>query len=124
MIRPLVAFLLSAACWAQPQNQPLFPNKEGDWIAHDFQFKSGEKMAELRLHYTTLGAPTRDAAGHVNNAVIVMHGTTGSGHPFAANPGFAGELFGKGQPLDIEKYYLILPDAIGHGKSRDRKSVV
>jgi homoserine O-acetyltransferase len=117
MIRPLVAFLLSAACWAQPQNQPLFPNKEGDWIAHDFQFKSGEKMAELRLHYTTLGAPTRDAAGHVNNAVIVMHGTTGSGHPFATNAGFAGELFGKGQPLDIEKYYIILPDAIGHGKS-------
>ena len=117
MIRPLVAFLLSAACWAQPQNQPLFPNQEGDWIARNFQFKSGEKMAELRLHYTTLGAPTRDAAGHVNNAVIVMHGTTGSGHPFATNQGFAGELFGKGQPLDIEKYYLILPDAIGHGKS-------
>jgi homoserine O-acetyltransferase len=117
MIRTLVAFLLSAACWAQPQNQPLFPNQEGDWIARNFQFKSGEKMAELRLHYTTLGAPTRDAAGHVNNAVIVMHGTTGSGHPFATNQGFAGELFGKGQPLDIEKYYLILPDAIGHGKS-------
>ena len=71
----------------------------------------------LRLHYTTLGAPTRDAAGHVNNAVIVMHGTTGSGHPFATNPGFAGELFGKDQPLDIEKYYIILPDAIGHGRS-------
>src|ERR1019366_8450528 len=70
MIRTLVAFLLSAACWAQPQNQPLFPNQEGDWIARNFQFKSGEKMAELRLHYTTLGAPTRDAAGHVNNAVI------------------------------------------------------
>ncbi len=117
MIRPLVVFLLSAACWAQPQNQPLFPNREGDWIARDFEFKSGEKMAELRLHYTTLGAPTRDAAGHVNNAVIVMHGTTGSGHPFATNPGFAGELFGKGQPLDIEKYFIVLPDSIGHGKS-------
>jgi homoserine O-acetyltransferase len=117
MIRPLAVLLFSAACWAQPQNQPLFPNQEGDWIAHDFGFKSGEKMAELRLHYTTLGTPARDAAGHVNNAVIVMHGTTGSGHPFVTNPGFAGELFGKGQPLDIEKYYIILPDAIGHGKS-------
>jgi homoserine O-acetyltransferase/O-succinyltransferase len=118
MIRPLAVLLLSAVCWAQGQNQqPLFPTKEGDWIAHDFTFKSGEKMAELRLHYNTLGAPTRDAAGHVNNAVIIMHGTTGSGRPFATNQGFAGELFGKGQPLDVEKYFIILPDAIGHGKS-------
>jgi len=117
MIRPVVGLLLGAVCWSQPQSRPLFPNQEADWVAHDFAFKSGEKLAELHLHYTTLGAPTRDAAGHVNNAVIIMHGTGGSGHPFATNQGFAGELFGKGQPLDIEKYYIILPDAIGHGKS-------
>ncbi len=117
MTRPLFAMLFATLCWAQPPEQVHFPNQEGDWTAHDFQFKSGEKMAELRLHYTTLGTPTRNAAGHVNNAVIVMHGTGGSGHPFATNPAFAGELFGKDQPLDITRYYIILPDAIGHGKS-------
>ena len=116
MVRLTFALLLSVACWAQPQNQPQFPNKEGDWIAHDFQFKDGEKMAELRLHYTTLGAPTRNSAGHVNNAVIIMHGTGGNGRGFLS-AGFGGELFGKGQPLDIERYYIVLPDAIGHGKS-------
>jgi len=116
MIRPLSVLLLSALCWAQPQNQLQFPNKEGDWIARDFVFKDGEKMAELRLHYTTLGTPARNAAGHVNNAVIIMHGTGGSGRPFMG-AGFGGELFGPGQPLDIAKYYIILPDAIGHGGS-------
>jgi len=85
-------------------------------VAHDFQFKSGEKLAELRLHYTTLGTPTRNAAGHVNNAVIVMHGTGGTGRAFLS-AGFGGQLFKPGQPLDIEHYYIILPDAIGHGKS-------
>src|ERR1700691_3834806 len=100
-MRPLVFLCLSSLCWAQPPDQPRFPNQEGDWTAHDFEFKSGEKMAELRLHYTTLGTPTRNAAGHVNNAVIVMHGTGGSGHAFATSAQFAGELFGKDQPLDI-----------------------
>jgi homoserine O-acetyltransferase len=92
------------------------PNKEGDYVVHDFPFKSGDKMPDLRLHYTTLGTPTRNAAGHVNNAVIIMHGTGGSGRSFLS-AGFAGVLFGKGQPLDIERYYIILPDGIGHGKS-------
>ena len=116
MTRSFLALLLAAACWAQPQNQPQFPNKETDWVAHDFEFHAGEKMAELRLHYTTLGTPTRNAAGHVNNAVLIMHGTGGSGRGFLS-AGFAGELFGKDQPLDIARYYVILPDAIGHGKS-------
>ena len=113
-------FLLLACSLAmaqQPSNRPSFPIEEGDYIAHDFQFKSGEKLPELRLHYNTLGKPTRNAAGHVDNAVIIMHGTGGTGRPFATNPGFAGELFGPGQPLDITRYYIILPDAIGHGKS-------
>jgi len=116
MIRALLAVGLAAACWGQPPNQPQFPNKEGDWIAHDFEFKDGEKMAELRLHYTTLGTPARNSAGRVTNAVIIMHGTGGSGRPFL-NANFGGELFGPGQPLDISKYYIILPDAIGHGGS-------
>jgi homoserine O-acetyltransferase len=116
MTRTLVVLLLAAACWGQTENQPQFPNQEGDYIVHDFEFKSGEKLAELRLHYTTLGAPTRNAEGHVNNAVIVMHGTGGQGRGFLSAQ-FAGELFGKGQPLDISRYYIVLPDAIGHGKS-------
>jgi len=120
MARSLVLFLLSAACWAQPGQQaiPQYPSPpvEGDWTARDFVFKSGEKLAELRLHYTTLGAPARDRSGHVNNAVIVMHGTGGNGRGFLG-AGFGGELFGKGQPLDVTTHYIILPDAIGHGKS-------
>jgi homoserine O-acetyltransferase/O-succinyltransferase len=116
MVRPLFVLLMAAAYWAQPQDQPQFPNKQGDWVARDFEFKSGEKMAELRLHYTTLGSPVRNAQGRVSNAVIVMHGTGGTGGAFLSS-GFAGELFGKDQPLDISRYYIILPDAIGHGKS-------
>jgi homoserine O-acetyltransferase len=116
MTRPVFVLLLAAVCWAQTPDQPRFPNHEGDYMVHDFTFKSGEKLGELRLHYTTLGSPTRNAAGHVNNAVIIMHGTGGTGRGFLSAQ-FAGELFGKGQPLDIEKYYIILPDGIGHGKS-------
>jgi homoserine O-acetyltransferase len=116
MTRLLIALWLAAACWAQPPDRPRFPNQEADWIARDFEFQSGEKMAELRLHYTTLGTPTRNAGGRVNNAVLIMHGTGGNGRGFlSAN--FAGELFGKDQPLDITRYYIVLPDAIGHGKS-------
>jgi homoserine O-acetyltransferase len=113
MSRVLLLCLTVASALAQ---QTTLPNKEGDYIAHDFTFHTGEKMAELRLHYTTLGQPARDASGHVRNAVIIMHGTGGSGRPFLG-AGFGGELFGPGQPLDITKYYIILPDAIGHGKS-------
>src|SRR5215468_3213672 len=116
MVRVLLVCLASVAFAQPPDRQPTFPNKEGDYIAHDFTFHTGEKMAELRLHYTTLGQPARDAAGHVRNAVIIMHGTGGTGRPFLG-AGFGGELFGPGQPLDITKYYIILPDAIGHGKS-------
>src|SRR6185503_15399407 len=111
MLRPLVLLLAAGCCFAQDP-QPV----EGDWIAKDFVFKTGEKLAELRLHYTTLGKPTRDSAGRVNNAVIVMHGTGGSGRAFLG-AGFGGELFGKGQTLDATRYYIILPDGIGHGRS-------
>jgi homoserine O-acetyltransferase/O-succinyltransferase len=89
---------------------------EGDFVAKDFVFRDGEKMAELRLHYRTLGTPSRDGAGHVTNAVMILHGTGGTGAQFL-QPQFAGELYGAGQLLDTAKYYIILPDGIGHGKS-------
>jgi homoserine O-acetyltransferase len=92
------------------------PTQEGDYVAREFRFASGAVLPELRLHYTTLGRPTRDASGHVTNAVLVLHGTGGDGHQFL-RPQFAGELFGPGQPLDVAKYYVILPDGIGHGRS-------
>ena len=83
--------------------------KQGDWIAKDFKFHTGEIMPELKLHYTTVGEPT-------GQPVLVLHGTGGSGASMLT-PAFAGELFGAGQPLDASKYYIIIPDAIGHGKS-------
>ena len=83
--------------------------KQGDWVAKDFKFHTGEVMPELKLHYTTVGEPT-------GQPVLVLHGTGGSGASMLT-PAFAGELFGAGQPLDASKYYIIIPDAIGHGKS-------
>jgi homoserine O-acetyltransferase/O-succinyltransferase len=88
----------------------------GDWTARNFRFTTGEVLPELRLHYTTLGKPERDGGGVVRNAVLIMHGTTGSGRSFLTEQ-FAGQLFGPGQLLDATRYYIILPDAIGHGKS-------
>ncbi len=90
--------------------------KQGDYVARDFQFTTGEKLPELRLHYTTLGAPRRDAAGVVRNAVMILHGTGGSGRGFLS-PTYAGVLFGPGQLLDTARYYIVLPDGIGHGGS-------
>src|SRR4030095_11274872 len=89
---------------------------EGDFTIRDFKFTSGETLPELRLHYRTLGKPERDAQGKTTNAVLIMHGTTGSGAQFI-RPEFAGELFGKDQPLDATKFFVVLPDGIGHGKS-------
>lgn len=89
---------------------------EGDFVLRDFVFKSGETLPELRIHYRTIGTPRRDAAGRVTNAVLITHGTTGSGAQFLS-PNFAPELFGAGQPLDATQYFIVLPDGIGHGKS-------
>ncbi len=89
---------------------------EGDYVVRDFKFTSGETLPELRLHYRTLGKPEKDAQGKTTNAVLIMHGTTGSGVQFI-RPEFAGELFGKDQPLDATRFFIVLPDAIGHGKS-------
>jgi len=89
---------------------------EGDYTTRDFKFQSGETLPELRIHYRTLGKPEKDAQGKTTNAVLILHGTTGSGAQFI-RPEFAGELFGKDQPLDTTKFFIVLPDGIGHGKS-------
>src|ERR1700681_2385595 len=89
---------------------------EGEWLLNNFQFASGETLAELRIHYRTLGQPRRDERAVVRNAVLILHGTGGSGAQFMA-PEFAGELFGPGQPLDVSRYFVVLPDGIGHGQS-------
>jgi homoserine O-acetyltransferase/O-succinyltransferase len=108
------AFLSAGIVLAQTPSK--YPVTEGDYVAHNFKFKSSEELPELHLHYRTLGKPDRDAQGRVKNAVLILHGTGGSGQQFLV-PQFAGELYGPGQLLDIEKYFIILPDGIGHGKS-------
>ena len=92
------------------------PAREGDATFRDFHFTSGESLPELRIHYRTLGAPARDQAGHVRNGVLVLHGTGGAGTQFLS-PQFAGILYGPGALLDTTRYYIILPDGIGHGRS-------
>jgi homoserine O-acetyltransferase/O-succinyltransferase len=89
---------------------------QGDFLIHDFHFADGETLPEVKIHYYTFGTPHRDAAGHVDNAVLVMHGTGGSGHSLI-RPEFTGELVGPGQLLDAARYYLIFPDDLGHGQS-------
>ncbi|HEY1606605.1 MAG TPA: alpha/beta fold hydrolase [Allosphingosinicella sp.] len=111
------AALLAAPAAAQaPHSSYADRLKEGDAVLRDFHFVDGERLPELRIHYATLGMPRRDAKGEIVNAVMVLHGTGGSGRQFLA-PQFADELYGPGQPLDIARYYIILPDDIGHGKS-------
>jgi homoserine O-acetyltransferase len=100
-----------------PQSEPPAARPlEGEYVIPNFHFASGEALPELRLHYTTLGKARRDEHGRVINAVLILHGTGGSGHSFLVDR-FAGVLFGKGQLLDTNRYYLILPDGIGHGAS-------
>jgi homoserine O-acetyltransferase len=97
--------LIAVAGWAAEYSTP----NEGDWVVRDFRFHTGEVLPELRLHYRTVGAPTGEP-------VLILHGTAGSGANMLI-PTFAGELFGPGQPLDADRYYIILTDAIGTGKS-------
>jgi homoserine O-acetyltransferase/O-succinyltransferase len=110
--------LLVAVCGAQPKQ--LSPAQltplEGDYVLRDFHFKSGETLPELRMHYMPLGKPVRDGNGRVTNAVLILHGTGGSSRQFLA-PQFADVLFGPGQLLDASRYFIVLPDNIGHGRS-------
>src|SRR5437660_9662400 len=108
------ALLLAGARTIIPADYP--PPTEGDYTIRDFRFASGETLPELRIHYRTLGKIDKDAQGKTRNAVLIMHGTTGSGAQFI-RPEFAGELFGKDQPLDVTKFFIVFPDGIGHGKS-------
>src|SRR3989440_6679509 len=107
-MRMLIAFVFgffATAAWAADFPAP----REASWTVRDFRFHSGEVLPELRLHYTTVGSPGGEA-------VVLLHGTTQSGTALL-NPAFGGELFGAGQPRDASRYYVILPDSIGHGKS-------
>jgi homoserine O-acetyltransferase len=101
---------------AAAQPPPAWPTKDGTVSLTDFRFGSGETLPQLRLHYITLGAPHRNPAGHVDNAVLLLHGTGGNAHSLM-NPLFSNVLFVPGGVLDIQKYFLILPDDIGHGES-------
>ena len=92
------------------------PPVEGDFVITNFHFQSGQSLPELRMHYLAFGKPERDQNGVVRNAVLILHGTTGSSAQFLL-PQFAGELYGQGQPLDVTRYYLVIPDNLGHGKS-------
>lgn len=109
-----ICIITSLPSFGQQSTMP--STTEGDYVVKNFKFRSGESLPELRLHYATLGKAVRDAQGRVTNAVLILHGTGGTGHQFLS-PIFAGELFGPGQLLDVTRYFIILPDGIGHGKS-------
>jgi len=110
----LVSLVLQAG--ADRTQFELPPITEADYVIKDFKFNSGETLPDLRIHYRTFGAPKKNARGITTNAVLIMHGTGGTGGQFIGR-GFAGELFMPGQPLDATRYYIVLPDDIGHGKS-------
>jgi homoserine O-acetyltransferase/O-succinyltransferase len=108
----LLILFAATTIFAAPYPTPA----ENEYTIRNFKFASGESLPELRIHYRTIGKPEKDAQGKTTNAVLIMHGTTGSGPQFI-RPEFAGELFGKDQPLDTTKFFIVLPDGIGHGKS-------
>jgi homoserine O-acetyltransferase len=124
MLTALLATLLQSATplpALQPTPAPApaakqWPTSEGDYVVRNFRFHDGKTLPEVRLHYTTLGKPHRNAAGAIDNAVMILHGTGGTGKQFLS-PQFANELYEPGQPLDITRYWIILPDNIGHGGS-------
>jgi homoserine O-acetyltransferase len=119
MISRLILFALLSTATVAASAQPTpskWPTQDGAYDIANFHFKDGETIEKLHLHYLTLGKPHRDAAGHTDNAILLLHGTGGNAHSLL-NPVFSDVLFGPGEPLDITKYYIILPDDIGHGQS-------
>jgi homoserine O-acetyltransferase len=113
----LSGLLLVLALAPRVAAQSTFPAPvEGDFIAKDVAFASGDRLAEVKIHYRTVGTPRKDADGVVRNGVLILHGTGGTGRGFLGDA-YGGRLFGKGQPLDAEKFFIILPDNIGHGQS-------
>src|SRR3982751_1721829 len=108
----MFAMLAAAAAQAATPPAKVWPTREDDVVLKDFRFRDGESLPEVRMHYTTLGSPHRSAAGQVDNAIMVLHGTGGDGKQFL-RPQFADELYGPGQPLDIRRYWVVLPDNIG-----------
>jgi len=121
----LALIVATAAAAAQTMSTPAaasapapinWPTHDGNYDVENFHFRSGETLPKLHLHYLTLGSPHRDQAGHVDNAILLLHGTGGDAHTLL-NPVFSNVLFGPGQPFDISRYFLILPDDIGHGQS-------
>jgi len=116
LFKPASLSLLLAGVLIFARSLPAQTPSEGDFAISNFQFTSGEQLTRLNLHYTTFGQPVRDRQGHVSNAVLILHGTSGSGRQFFA-PQFRDVLFQNGELLDASKYFIILPDDIGHGKS-------
>ena len=113
----LATLLLCTAAIALAQAPvPKWPTQDGTYIIHNFKFGTGESLPELKLHYLTLGTPHRNQQGHVDNAILLLHGTGGNAHTLLV-PQFSNQLFGPGQPFDITKYFLIFPDDIGQGES-------
>ncbi|HEV3141450.1 MAG TPA: alpha/beta fold hydrolase, partial [Vicinamibacterales bacterium] len=113
----VVAAIAPNPALAQVRGAANYPApSEADFSIRDFTFGTGEKLPTLNLHYRTIGTPRRDASGVVRNAVLILHGTGGTGGGFLSQ-GFGAQLFGPGQLLDATKYYIVLPDGIGHGKS-------
>jgi homoserine O-acetyltransferase len=113
----VAAAVLAGPAFAQTAPGTVFPTPvEGDFVARNFTFGAGDTLPSLTLHYRTIGTPRRDASGVVRNAVLILHGTGGTGAGFLSRT-FGGELFGPGQLLDATRYFIILPDGIGHGQS-------
>jgi homoserine O-acetyltransferase len=115
------AAILGIACSAGEAGQMQRPPSpwqatEGDYTIAAFHFRSGESLPALKIHYSTLGTPRRDGKGHVTNAIMLLHGTGGTGKGFTS-AAFGNEVYGPGQPFDISRYFILLPDDIGHGQS-------